>query len=1320
MSRSTASTFTRLRHAPRSPTWLLLALLLILGRSLCLAEEAKLVPNAEREGWMLDPNLLDLSTLDKINSGNTRAGPEFGYLISSYRSTRKLGSPLLLTKNGNSWEVGNEANLSAELTLVVSVPRADRPGARAMAPLAQRSPELPTTELTVSLPRLGIHGQGWQNDCGIEYVGMTDRGIQVELIVTWNASVSASYSPPLAYSDEANQIQKNAARSYLQEVRALALAYVQGLELDPKARLKSANAASPATLGEVLELATDPSGKRELLPDGRDSLTLKVRALPLPGEKADATAKRTQSISVEAGGAGAAWIDLGKPALQGQWKTVLVQASNPDKVRGPSKPPASAELRASLGLDGQNRSQGIQLSITPEAALDAKPDLVEFVTGSQQSAQVQLLLENPGPNPWSFRCEYEKRSRPLAKASLKQGDPSHAVLTLQEAGLEPLHDGTSTESAVLRLFAEQKNREPVERDIRILIAQEGLFLANTGRDPTTRQFNVRADGKGASTDLDVRVYLQDPKTHRIINLAKSAEMMQNVVIEPLDPPESNAGRLLKSGDFQLTFTGIRPSNDPSAILRMRCQREIPWDGRTVPVDFRITYTGAKEEDFTAIFTVGLVTTQNGPGGKDWQLELTRCQEVINRFVPAPYRPKLQAMLDSRKQTLGAEGLAELRHRLWSAAVELTLGEGGKGYEDEARWANYITETMEWSEWAGDMAFGAAIGTYTGPYGAVGASVLKGMVISAINAYQAGQAPRDWLWENLCTVPGLVEGIAVDPDMIEKLGVNNKAKVWAIYVGYYFLKNLYQSQSLVEALKQTTKDIGTNALGSWLSAEVKQQPRKPVGGWTADKIKEARTSLAAAKRPPTPASIEVPTPGRLSPSQPPKANTPTPTRTGTSGLDRGPVVRNALNGGRPVETVYTRPARAAGTEPNSRKQAATSAAELPRARTEQTSGPSTPTPSPAAPPEGNAQGGSESSATRADGQPSAASTEPNHGVEQVPPSDAAPRDRDSQASERVRSRITIDESGRPFAHPDDVLAIMEDPSMVRSLKDAPSEIREAFSNTRECIYRQHDTLVEQHVKDSVPGMRYRMVKVMEFRTPGGDGRTLNTDRDYRVCYYAGIDPHTGQPQWIEVPRSHWEAFSYETFAGLTGGPIDNPAASRDWAQRHQQLATDKEHIEASRAFSDQKKRWNPVTRKFESVQVMSNFERVTKLGQAGVDIDDPFSLGKMYEVKVSDAHHPAEGFVQANKAVEAFIAIRKTYNVQGRNIGVVPDSLLEGIKAVDKVNGRLKGDPNRRDPAAIAEAERTLRQNGFSSLEDFMHKLGAQFESLKLMKQPNDR
>jgi hypothetical protein len=331
--------------------------------------------------------------------------------------------------------------------------------------------------------------------------------------------------------------------------------------------------------------------------------------------------------------------------------------------------------------------------------------------------------------------------------------------------------------------------------------------------------------------------------------------------------------------------------------------------------------------------------------------------------------------------------------------------------------------------------------------------------------------------------------------------------------------------------------------------------------------------------------------------------------------------------------------------------------------------------------------------------------------------------EAESAALVRRHATERPDGTRYAHPDDVLAIMRDTTMVRALKKAPEDVQLAFSNTRESIYRQHDATVEQHVKDTVPGMKDRIVRVLEFRTPGETGFSLNTDRDYRVCCYAGFDAH-GDPQWIEVPRQHWEAKSYETFAKLTGGPTDSPEASKEWAAELQQLATDKYHPEASPAFSDQKTIWNPLIRKFEKIQVTANFTEVSRY--PGLDpksagtlpkLEDPQALGHMYEMKVGDARQTPEKYVQANKAVEAFVAVRKSYNVQGRQIGVVSDKVLAGMDAVAKVARQLKADPNCRDPIAVAEGEKTLRDLGFQDMKDFMNKLSSQFESLKTMSAP---
>ena len=997
---------------------------------------------------------------------------------------------------------------------------------------------------------------------------------------------------------------------------------------------------------EVMEVRTVPAGRTDLRADGRDGIRLQARIKPQSGEPNAELQAATKTITFVGEGDGATWLDFSKGGseLSDGWKETYVQASIPDSVRrGAEKPPAKFVIRITAQSRGRSMVKQLELGVAANPEIDAKPDLVEFTVLSGESTPIRVGIANAGPDPWNFRAEFEKKSRPVATVDVKSVDGKSAIVTVKEAGLAPLADGSNDERATLRIIAEQKGRDPLERDVKILVAQEGLFVASTGRDPLENLYRVSGDGSGKVTEIDFRVFAQDPETKKMLNLARRAGALQTVKVECLEAKGTTAANVLESGQFQLAIAdNIRPLNEPAGIIRLALAKEVPWDGRIVPCDFRITYPERGEAAFSAIVTVGVVTTANGPGSADWHIELDRCYEVINRFVPAAYHPKMQALIDHRKMTLGAEGLHALRNKIWNAAVELTLGEGGQGYASEAAWASAIAETLEWSQWAGDMAFGAVGGVWLGPYAAVGSGVLKTAVVSAINAYQDGQSPEDWLWENACTIPGLLEGKIVDVDTFEKLGMQSKVKIWGLFISYHFLKNLYLERSLVGALKTTGGTVTSTMLSGWLGEEVKKYGNRSVSTWLSDKGKQASAAVSSAAAAPPPVATK--------PIEP--KNAPPPAK-----------------------------AAAADTEAQGK----------------------------------SAKPDSENASRVAKGDEAA---QPKAAKAEDEPAAAKPSTKSASAAEAesvalVRSRMTRDEKGRPIANIDDVLAIMSDPSMVRALKDAPAEVQEAFSNTREAIYRQHDTEVVQYVKKKVPGMENRLVKVIEFRTPGQSGSSLNTDRDYRVCYYAGRDPHTGKEQWIEVDSRLWQEQSYQAFARATGKENTTPEEAKHLAEQLQQRAADKYDPEASPAFSDQAKVWNPESRQFESAQIVPNIVRV-KNAQPGVSLKDPLALGQMYQMKVGDAHHPHEAFVQANKAVTELIALRKSYNIQGRKIGTVPENVLKGMEAVATVNEKLKKDPNRRDPAAIAEAEKTLRDNGFQDLRDFMNKMSGQFESFKNM------
>ena len=1022
----------------------------------------------------------------------------------------------------------------------------------------------------------------------------------------------------------------------------------------------------PGSLSNPLEVVIQPGPKTSIRADGRDGVYVRAHVKAKDASEAAAALTATSGIAFSGEGANAGWVDLPyKPEVRDGWQVAMVQASNPDAARGGGNQlPATVTVMAHAMMGGQPWTQTLNIPVAPNAEINTAPDKVELTSQSGEAVKVTLAIDNAGPDPWEFHADYGKESRKVAKAEINPVDGKSATLTLTEAGLDPLHDGSNREQAILKITAEQKGSATLEHDLKVSVFQEGLFVSTVGRDPEKGIFLLNGDGKAhAPAEIDVRVYAKDPKTKKIVNLTAKEESLKKLSVTRLDPKGSAASNILDAGKYDGSFSRVRQVNDPAAVLSLTLPKEVPADGRIVPCDLRISYAGGEGASYSSIITIGVVTTGDGPGGSNWQVELDRCQEVITKFVPAAYYPKMQALLDRRKMTLGSQGLAELRHKIWNAAAELTLGEGGEGYANEAAWAGAITGVLEWSQWAGDMAFNAAIGSLTGPYGAAGAGMLKGLVVSGINAYQDGESPEQWLWENVTTLPGMIEGQVVDPSKFQQWGMKSKAWVWSLYVSYHFVKNLYMERSLVEALKDTAKDVGENVLGSWLGEEVQKHGNMSVSSWAGAKSQQV-SNLAAGLMPKAPAQ------------SPAAESTP-------------------------------KPPSASGTEPAGNEAARTPAKETAAAK------PAAEEPPPG-PPKPDAS----------------AAPEPTPAQE-------------SDAAALVRSRTTEGPDGTPSAHVDDVIAIMKDPTMVRALKNAPPEVQEAFSNTRERIYEQHDAAVVQYIRDTMPGMAKRMVKVKEFRTPGATGPSLNTDRDYRVCYFAGWD-NNNLEQWVEVPRKYWQATSYETFGQLTGCPKDYKGGNEKWAVDHQQLATDKSHEEASVAFSDQRYVFNETTKHYERIAVVSNIVQVLgdqqkqkwnpethgwdtvpedpSLAQVakptpddkGIDLKDPQGLGLMYQVKVQDARQPQEAFVQANKAVETLVALRKEYNLQGRDIGTLAPSVEAGMKAVAEVTAKLKADPNCRDPKAVADAEKTLRANGFPSIGAFMDKLGGQFEAFKNM------
>ena len=357
---------------------------------------------------------------------------------------------------------------------------------------------------------------------------------------------------------------------------------------------------------------------------------------------------------------------------------------------------------------------------------------------------------------------------------------------------------------------------------------------------------------------------------------------------------------------------------------------------------------------------------------------------------------------------------------------------------------------------------------------------------------------------------------------------------------------------------------------------------------------------------------------------------------------------------------------------------------------------------------------------------------------------------TEKTQRMADGITIDDDGKPHANLDDVLEIQRSTQDTRSLKgdDIDPRVQEAFNNTlREKVYEPHDDALIDYVRDNVPGMEDREIKVHDFRTPGADAGSINTDRDYRVLY------EDDNGNWIEVPRRQddvtsvraedgsvnvvnketvydWEKFSQDKFAELTGYDSDKvrdslPTESQrqvwdnmsdadkkaNWAEMHSQAATDKYHIEASPDYSDQ-----GLSEGGDRIQKIENGKprpNILDVEDGRGTLDDPRALADMYHEK-ADVYlrqgNEAEAIAQIKKSASTLDGVREGYESQGLDVGELPADIRRGMDIINEANVDHRADP--------ADVEQQLRDANFDGIDDFNKKLGGQIESVKFAQEPS--
>jgi hypothetical protein len=359
------------------------------------------------------------------------------------------------------------------------------------------------------------------------------------------------------------------------------------------------------------------------------------------------------------------------------------------------------------------------------------------------------------------------------------------------------------------------------------------------------------------------------------------------------------------------------------------------------------------------------------------------------------------------------------------------------------------------------------------------------------------------------------------------------------------------------------------------------------------------------------------------------------------------------------------------------------------------------------------------------------------------------DGQSQKIKDLSTTIHEGDGGKTLVDEAGALDQLRDTQSSRTGKQAPEEIRDAIVNTRtEKLYKPaDDTTIAKATKTlEENGMLQPGDKVVmdTFSTPvsktGEAGSTpakttLGADRDARLAIER-TDPVTGNKALVEVDRQHWENDAYEDFYNHTtkiaGGEqaitpdkypnyfkrIDemthnNPEGltpeqiqHRAWAEEHNQLFTDKNHVEASRDNSDQITKF--VNGKEVQTQGTSNVVLV-KEGQAR--LLDPEGYAKMWHEK-SDVYarmgNQPEAIAQSQKGISEYMKIRQGYDKQGLTVAPIDNTTARAMEIITKAPVGVDATPQ-----AMADVTKQLQSLGFKDTNDALGKVAMQNETLGL-------
>lgn len=605
--------------------------------------------------------------------------------------------------------------------------------------------------------------------------------------------------------------------------------------------------------GSRLVTRFEPADPPPLRTDGRHRLTLVAAVEVSPADAANPQVDGAAARASIAFAAAGEWVDLSAAVDYAEGSAVAIQASQPDPSHA-VQPPESASVRVSARVGARELVAVVPVALARLPEVDARPDEVTFAVGSGRSAEVQAWVTDGGGTDWEFTTAWRHGGPELASVSLEPQGPTTATLTLTESAVGRADADRPETASTLRVIASAETYEPIERYVRVVVVQEGVFVDRTGADPSTRAFTVRADGSARPTEVDVRVFVRDPSSGVV---RADVDLARAVVFEVAGEAATPGRAGLLAGGFSAEAIGVRPANVPSATFALAIERALPTGGEALHATVRASAPGLEGERSAALVPLRLIGVDTDPYSPAWATELERCRHVIDDYVPSEYRARLHALLDQRARTMGAEGLYAMRHRLWSFAHDQLVREAHE-HLDAAWWAEQVEGTLDWVSWCGDIALGVASGSLVGTVGSIAIGMLKPVLVSAVEAWVNDRSLEEWAAAQGAILVGVVEGAATDVDLLAKLTGERKAFAWALFIAYYFAKELYNDPqvSVTNAMTNVGRQLRDEGLVIFLrriagvrpaGTPAEQAGPPKAGGETPTKTADGADGAGPARR-----------------------------------------------------------------------------------------------------------------------------------------------------------------------------------------------------------------------------------------------------------------------------------------------------------------------------------------------------------------------------------------------------------------------------------------------------------------------------------------